>query len=131
MPKLTTTPLPQLGALFLGCATLFTAEATAAISKSTADRDQAASELLVKMEGEAVLISERGEAFREVSLESDAAAAYLRKLLLEAGAAQRAVTVPAGSFIVANGGGQGPGPAATMVVQKKRAHKPRTKRSKR
>ena len=129
MSKLTTKRLPPLGALVMGFAALFTGGATGRTPTST--QDQAASELLVKMDGERVLISERGAAFREVLLGSDAEATSLRKLLLEAGAAQRAVTVPTGSFVVANGGGQGPGPAATgMTVQKKRAHKPRSKRTK-
>ena len=60
--------------------------------------------VMVRLEGEAIYISEREGVFEELSLRDAGQAAYLRELLRETGAAERAVSVPVGSIIVANGG---------------------------
>jgi hypothetical protein len=73
------------------------------------------SEVLVRLEGERILLSERGSPFREVKLANTPDAVSLRVLLEKAGASERSIAVPTGSFTVANGGGQGDSPASTGV----------------
>lgn len=60
--------------------------------------------LMVQLKGETIYISQRGEGFEELSLGDTEQAAYLRKLLRDAGAEAHSVSVPIGSMIVANGG---------------------------
>jgi hypothetical protein len=63
----------------------------------------------VQLRGAEIFISQRGGAFEQLTLKDAEQAAYLRKLLIDAGAAERSVVIPVGSIIVANGGGAGDG----------------------
>jgi hypothetical protein len=105
--------LRNWGALALGVGGLFAVGATADASPlqplgagtgSHRQLDPSSQAVLMRLEGEAIYISERGGAFEELSLRDAGQAAYLRELLRDAGAAERAVSVPIGSMIVANGG---------------------------
>jgi hypothetical protein len=86
------------GALALGFGTLFAGGAQAAAPAL------GLGEVVVRTEGDRIFVSQGGSIFEELSLRDTPEAAYLRKLLGEAGAAAGAVTLPAGSFVVANGG---------------------------
>jgi hypothetical protein len=63
----------------------------------------------VRLVGETIYIAEHGGAFAPLALGDSLQATELRRLLTEAGAGERAVSVPVGSFIVANGGAAGDG----------------------
>jgi hypothetical protein len=96
------------GALALGFGTLVAGGAQAAASApgvgTTPSRPDAADEVVIRTEGEKIYVSQGGKAFEELSLRDTPEAAHLRKLLGDAGAATGPVTLPAGSFVVANGG---------------------------
>jgi hypothetical protein len=95
------------GALALGFGTLFAGGAQAASTPgigTAPSRPGAADEVVIRTEGERIYVSQGGRAFEELSLRDTPEAAHLRKLLGDAGAAAGPVTLPAGSFVVANGG---------------------------
>jgi hypothetical protein len=105
--------LRKWGALALGFGGLFAVSATAdtpqlqPLEAGTGSHrllalDQQA--VMMRLKGEAIYIAEREGVFEELSLRDAGQAAYLRELLRDAGAAERAVAVPGGSVIVANGG---------------------------
>ena len=121
--------LPKLGALALGFGGLFVAEAPAENSKfqpigtspgPSRQRDLALDAVVMRLNGETIYISQRGGAFEELVLGNTQQATYLRQLLRDAGAAERPVSVPIGSIVVANGGGAGDGkkPAADETKPK-------------
>ena len=105
--------LGKWGALALGFGGLFAVNATAntpqlqALDAGTGSHRQLGlgqHAVTVRLEGEAIYISEREGVFEELSLRDAGQAAYLRELLRDTGAAEQAVSVPVGSIIVANGG---------------------------
>jgi hypothetical protein len=61
----------------------------------------------MQLKGGTIYVSERGGAFERLSLKDARQTDYLRNLLQQAGAADRPVSVPIGSIIVANGGAAG------------------------
>jgi len=105
--------LGKCGALALGFGGLFAVSATAN-TPQLQPRDAGTGShrqlglgqhaVTVRLEGEAIYISEREGVFEELSLRDAGQAAYLRELLRDTGAAEQAVSVPVGSIIVANGG---------------------------
>lgn len=110
--------LPGWGALMVSLGALFATEtppATAAPSPhqdtpgALNERGAATDEVMVRTEGGRIYISEGGRAFEELLLGNTTEAAYLRKLLGNAGAGGASISVPVGTIIVANGGGQGDG----------------------
>jgi hypothetical protein len=96
-------PVRVSGALALGLGALVAGEARADRPTSVGAPQPAPSEVVLRTEGERIYISERGDAFRELLLGGTREAAVLRGLLKQAGAER--VTVPVGSIVVANGGG--------------------------
>jgi hypothetical protein len=105
--------LRKWGALALGFGGLFAASATANTPQSRPLEPGAGSHrqldlgqraVLMRLKGEAIYICEREGVFEELSLRDAGQAAYLRELLRDAGATERAISIPVGSMIVANGG---------------------------
>jgi hypothetical protein len=108
--------LCKWGALAVGCGGLFAADASAERPDfksvgpgvgSRQQRDVRLDAVAMQLKGGMIYISERGGAFRRLSLQDAQQGDYLRSLLEQAGAAERPVSVPVGSMIVANGGGAG------------------------
>ena len=110
--------LPAWGALILGFGALLSGSARA--DRSQLESREAtpeplrrlasgSDEVAIRIEGENIYISQRGSAFEELRLGDTPDAAYLRKLLQDAGAVGQSVSVPIGSMIVASGGGTGYG----------------------
>jgi hypothetical protein len=104
------------GALAIGCGGLLAADATAervgmppVPAALPQQRDVRLATVSMRLEGETIYISERGGGFEPLPLGDSLQAAQLRRLLAEAGAGERAVSVPVGSMIVANGGAAGDG----------------------
>jgi hypothetical protein len=121
--------LSKLGALALGFGGLFAADAPAeklefqslgTNVRPSRQLDLGLDAVVMRLNGERIYISQRGGAFEELSLGDTQQAAYLRQLLRDAGAADRPVSVPIGSMVVANGGGAGDGkkPAADETKPK-------------
>lgn len=106
------------GALALGLGALVAGEARAA--------QPPASEVVLRTEGDRIYISERGDAFRELLLGDTPETAVLRRLLQQAGAER--VTVPVGSIVVANGGGNASGMKPKASTDEPPAKKGKTKR---
>ncbi|WP_024508950.1 hypothetical protein [Bradyrhizobium sp. ARR65] len=109
--------LPAWGALLLGFGTLIgdaradrpalgPSGTTPEPSSRSASR---ADEVLVRIDGEKIYISQDGDRFEELRLGDNPEAAYLKTLLRHEGADGRSVSVPVGSMIVASGGGSGKG----------------------
>jgi hypothetical protein len=124
--------LSKWGAVVLGFGTLFAGDARAdksalqplSTTLGPSNRlDLDADEVLIRTEGERVYISQRGSAFEELSLGNTPEAAYFRKLLRDAEAANGQISIPTGSFIVANGGSNVDG-AKPKHAKKKSGHKP-------
>jgi hypothetical protein len=107
---------PALGALLLGFGALIggaRAErpglqppATPEPSSQSALRPE---EILVRIDGESIYISQDAGSFEELRLGDTPEAAHLRELLRNEGADRRSVSIPVGSMIVASGGGSGKG----------------------
>jgi hypothetical protein len=95
------------GALALGLGALLGGEAQADHSPAIGGTLSTSSNVVLRADGDTIYISERGGAFRELTLGHTAEAAELRRLLKQAGA--ESLTVPVGSFVVANGGGNASG----------------------
>jgi hypothetical protein len=122
------------GALAIGCGGLFAADASAARVGMEAlpgtpqqQHDLRLASVSVRLVGETIYIAERGGAFAPLALGDSRQAAELRRLLTEAGAGERAVSVPVGSFIVANGGAAGDGTKPKSPSDKKAKSKSKTK----
>jgi hypothetical protein len=90
---------------------------TRAASESPTQAAPNSSDAAIRIDGDAISISQNGGAFEELRLGNTPEAAYLRKLLQEAGAGARSVTVPVGSMIVASGGGSGKGSKPKQQTQ--------------
>jgi hypothetical protein len=86
----------------LGLGALVAADAQAERSRSLDGVQPAESEVVLRMEGDRVFMSEKGGVFRELSLGDTREAAELRRLVKQAG--EERIAVPVGSFVVANGG---------------------------
>lgn len=125
--------LPAWGALLLGFGTLIggaRAERPALGPSGTTPEPSrrlasSANEVVVRIEGEKVYISQDSRRFEELRLGDTPEAAHLRKLLRDEGADRRSVSVPVGSMIVASGGGSGKGekPKHSRAAGNKRERK--------
>jgi hypothetical protein len=62
-------------------------------------------EVVLRLDGENIYLSQGGSAFEELRLGDTPEAVHLRKLLRDAGGMGQSVSVPIGSTIVASGGG--------------------------
>jgi hypothetical protein len=109
--------LPAFSALMLGFG-VFTGEARAdrtqieppeATPESSASSTSNLGEVAIRLVGENVHISQDGGAFEPLLLGDTPEALHLKKLLRDAGAEGRSVSVPVGAMIVASGGGSGKG----------------------
>jgi hypothetical protein len=109
--------LPALSALLLGIGA-FAEDARADRSQiqppeAAPDRSERSTsklnEVAVRLEGETIYMSQAGGAFEELRLGDTPEAMHLRKLLRDAGADGRAVSIPVDAMIVASGGGSGKG----------------------
>jgi hypothetical protein len=108
------------GAVFFGFGALFGDDARAKFgldhpAAGRAERLPAANEVLVRTIAGKVYLSSNGRVFEELELGETSEAAYLRNLLMESGASQGPISIPAGSIIVANGGGAGNGDKPTQA----------------
>jgi hypothetical protein len=115
--------------LALGLGALVAGEARADRPASIDAAQPARSEVVLRTEGDRIYISERGDAFRELLLGDTPEATVLRRLLQQAGAER--VTVPVGSLVVANGGGNASGmkpkaPSDETPVKKGKTKRKRT-----
>ncbi|HTO63286.1 MAG TPA: hypothetical protein VMM15_18745 [Bradyrhizobium sp.] len=120
--------LPAVGALVLGCGALLGLgqEARADQSRAQPAPDQQSSkriatpssDVAVRLDGEIISISQDGRPFEELRLENTPEAAYLRKLLRDAGAVGKSVAVSTGAMIVASGGGSGKGEKPSQQTSK-------------
>src|SRR3954469_23595078 len=99
--------VPLSGAIALGFRALVAGEARADRHPFVGSTEPTSSEVVLRTEGDRIYLSERGGIFRELLLGNTPEAAELRRLLKQAG--DERVTVPVGSFIVANGGASAPG----------------------
>jgi hypothetical protein len=68
-----------------------------------------AGEVAIRLDGENVYLSQDGGAFELLLLGDTPEALHLKKMLRDAGAEGRSVSVPVGAMIVASGGGSGKG----------------------
>ena len=94
--------------LFGGGALMSSAQAD--VKQQPQDRpDFATREVVVKTDGENILISQDGRHFEQLRLGDTREALHLRKLLRDEAADGRSITVPVGSMIVASGGATGRG----------------------
>ncbi len=109
--------LPALSALLLGVGA-FSGDASADRSQirppeAAPDRSERSasnsSEVAIRLEGDNVYMSQDGGAFEELRLGDTPEARHLRKLLRDAGADGRSLSIPVGAMIVASGGGSGKG----------------------
>lgn len=110
--------LPKWGAIALGFGTLFAGDARANNSAHLSARLDTGSskplgsnvdEVVIRTDGDKLYLSHRASGFEELLLADTPDAAFLKKLLQEAGVAQRPLAIPVGSIIVANGGGRSDG----------------------
>jgi hypothetical protein len=109
--------LPALGALMLGFG-VFAGDARAdrtqlqpleATPDSSGRAASNSNEVMLRLDGENVLMSQDGGAFEPLRLGDTPEALLLKKLLRDAGAEAQSVAVPVGAMIVASGGGSGKG----------------------
>lgn len=99
-------------AFILGCGALFAGAAQAdksqiqpagAMGPSTR-LDLNSGQVLLRIEGEKISISQGGSLFKELSLDDAPMATYFKELLRDATTANGEIAVPVGHIIVANGG---------------------------
>jgi hypothetical protein len=101
--------LPAWGALLLSGGALI-GSARADVKPQPPSRSNLeAHEVVVKVDGERLFISQDGSHFEELRLGDTREAVHLRKLLRDEVSDGRSVTVPVGSMIVASGGASGKG----------------------
>jgi hypothetical protein len=108
---------PALGALLVGFGASFGQHAQAdqatikpsPESQSPIQLDTRADEVTLRLDGDTIYISQHGSPLEKLRLGDTPEAAYLGKLLRDAGAVGQSVSVPIGSMIVASGGGSGNG----------------------
>ena len=66
-------------------------------------------EVVVKIDGENILLSQDGKNFEELRVGDTREALHLRRLLRDEASDGRSITIPVGSMIVASGGASGKG----------------------
>jgi hypothetical protein len=101
--------LPAWGALLLSGGALVGSARADVKPQPPSRSDLGAQEVVVKMDGENILISQDGRHFEQLRLGDTREALHLRKLLRDEASDGRSVTVPVGSMIVASGGASGRG----------------------
>jgi len=112
-------------AFILGCGALFAGETQANKSQNqpvgamgpSNSLGRNADEVLVRLEGEKIYISQYGGTFRELSLADAPETTYFKELLRDANTAE--IAVPLGPTIVANGGSAANGAKAKEANKKK------------
>jgi hypothetical protein len=109
--------LPAFSALMLGFG-MFAGDARAdrtptLPTETTPDSSMSSTsnsgEVAIRLDGDNVYLSQDGTAFEPLHLGDTPEALHLKKLLRDAGAEDRPVSVPVGATIVASGGGSGKG----------------------
>lgn len=101
--------LPVWGALLLSGGMLIGGVRAEAKPQAPGPSDFEAGQVLVKMDGENILISQDGRNFEELRLGETHEASHLRELLRSQASEGRTIAVPVGSMIVASGGASGSG----------------------
>jgi len=101
--------LPAWGALLLSGGALISGARADVKPQPPSRSDFEAHEVVVKIDGENIFISQDGSNFEELRLGDTREALHLRKLLRDEVSDGRSVTIPVGSMIVASGGASGKG----------------------
>jgi hypothetical protein len=101
--------LPAWGALLLSGGALISGARADVKLQPPSRSDFEAREVVVKIDGENIFISQDGRNFEELRLGDTREALHLRKLLRDEVSDGRSVTIPVGSMIVASGGASGKG----------------------
>jgi hypothetical protein len=101
--------LPAWGALLLSGGALIGGARADVKPQPPSRSDFEAHEVVVKIDGENILISQDGKHFEELHLGDTREALHLRKLLRDEASDGRSATIPVGSMIVASGGASGKG----------------------
>lgn len=121
-------------AFILGCGALVAGEAQANTSQiqpvgtvgPSNLRGLNSGQVLLRLEGEKIFISQDGSKFNELSLADAPATNYLKELLRDASTAGGEITVPLGPIIVANGGSGTNGDKSKEAKKKKKSDKKET-----
>jgi hypothetical protein len=101
--------LPAWGALLLSGGALMSGARADVKPQPPGRSDFEAREVVVKVDGEKLFISQDGSHFEELRLGDTREALHLRKLLQDEVSDGQSVTLPVGSMIVASGGASGKG----------------------
>jgi hypothetical protein len=101
--------LPAWGALLLSGGALLSGARADVTPQPPGQSNLEAHEVVVKIDGEKLFISQDGSRFEELRLGDTREAVHLRKLLRDEVADGQSVTLPVGSMIVASGGASGKG----------------------
>lgn len=101
--------LPAWGALLLGGGALIGGARADVKPQPSSPSNLEAHEVVVKIDGENIFISQDGSHFEELRLGNTREAVHLKKLLRDEVSDGRSVTLPVGSMIVASGGASGKG----------------------
>ena len=101
--------LPAWGALLLSGGVLVSGARADVKLQPPSRSDFEAHEVVVKIDGENIFISQDGRNFEELRLGDTREALHLRKLLRDEVSEGRSVTIPVGPMIVASGGASGKG----------------------
>jgi hypothetical protein len=101
--------IPAWVALLFGGGALISSAQAGVKQQPQGQPDFATREVVVKTDGENILISQDGRHFEELRLGDTREALHLRKLLRDEAADGQSITIPVGSMIVASGGATGKG----------------------
>jgi hypothetical protein len=101
--------LPAWGALLLGGGALISSAQADVKQQPPNQSDLGAHEVVLKVDGDTILISQDGSNFETLRLGDTPEALHLRKLLRDEASDGQSITVPVGSMIVASGGASGRG----------------------
>jgi hypothetical protein len=101
--------IPAWVALLFGGGALMSSAQADVKQQPQGQPDFTTREVVVKTDGEHILISQDGSKFEELRLGDTREALHLRKLLRDETSDGRTITVPVGSMIVASGGATGKG----------------------
>ena len=108
-PRNVWSKLPAWGALLLSGGALISG-ARADVKPQTPSRsDFETHEVVVKIDGDNIFISQDGSNFEQLRLGDTREALYLRRLLRDEVSDGRPIAIPVGSMIVASGGASGKG----------------------
>ena len=102
------TYLAAWGALLLGSGALV-GSAQADVGPGSPGQSDLGTHVVLKIDGDKILISQDGRNFEELRLGDTREALHLRSLLRDEVSDGRSITVPVGSMIVASGGASGRG----------------------